>query len=51
MISEHVLKTEIKPTPYRKSFELVTGTQSRVDKQTSNFFSQYFPCVKQKQST
>lgn len=30
MISEHVLKTEIKPTPYRKSFELVTGTQSRV---------------------
>ena len=28
MISEHVLRTGIKPTPYQKSFELVTSTQS-----------------------
>ena len=30
MISEHMLRTGIKPTPYQKSFKLVTGTQSRV---------------------
>ena len=30
MISEHGFTTGIKPTPYQKSFELVTGTQSRV---------------------
>ena len=30
MISEHVLRTGMKPTPYQKSFEHVTGTQSRV---------------------
>ena len=28
MRSEHVLRTRIKPTPYQKSFELVTGTES-----------------------
>ena len=28
MWSEHVLRTRIKPTPYQKSFELVTGTES-----------------------
>ena len=30
MLSEHVLRTGIKPTPYQKSFELVSGTESRV---------------------
>ena len=30
MQSEHVLRTGIKPTPYQKSFELVTGTESSV---------------------
>ena len=30
MLSEHVLRTGIKPTPYQKSFELVTVTESRV---------------------
>ena len=30
MISEHVLRTGIKSTPYQKSFELVAGTESRV---------------------
>ena len=30
MLSEHVLRTGIKPTPYQKSFELVTGTESRI---------------------
>ena len=29
MQSEHVLRTEIKPTPYQKSFKLVTGTESQ----------------------
>ena len=37
MLSEHVLRTGIKPTPYQKSFKLVTGTESRVaDFQTAN---------------
>lgn len=48
MIPEHVLKAEIKPTPYRKSFELVTGTQSRVaNYQGANkqfFFSVFSLC-------
>ena len=46
MISEHVLRTGIKPTPYRKSFELITGTQSRVvnsKEQTNNFLFSVFP--------
>ena len=30
MLSECVLRTGIKPTPYQKSFELVVGTESRV---------------------
>ena len=30
MLYEHVLRMRIKPTPYQKSFELVTGTESRV---------------------
>ena len=30
MQSEHVFRTGIKPTPYQKSFELVTGAESRV---------------------
>ena len=30
MVSEHVLRTGIKSTPYQKSFELVAGTESRV---------------------
>ena len=30
MLSEHVLRTGIKPILYQKSFELVTGTESRV---------------------
>ena len=30
MQSEHMLRTGIKPTPYQKSFELVTGTESRI---------------------
>ena len=30
MLSEHVVRTGIKPTPYQKSFELVSGTESRV---------------------
>ena len=30
MLSEHVLGTGIKPTPYQKSFELVSGTESRI---------------------
>ena len=30
MISKHVLRAGIKPTPYQKSVELVTGTESRV---------------------
>ena len=30
MLSEHVLRTRIKPTPYQKSFELVNVTESRV---------------------
>ena len=29
MQSEHVLRTRIKPTPYQKSFKLVTGTESQ----------------------
>ena len=37
MLSEHVLRTGIKPTLYQKSFKLVTGTKSRVvDFQTVN---------------
>ena len=46
MISEHVFTTGIKPTPNQKSFELVTGTQSRVvvfKKQTNNFLFSVFP--------
>ena len=30
MLSEHVLRTGIKPTPYQKFFELDSGTESRV---------------------
>ena len=30
MLSGHVLRTGIKPTLYQKSFELVTGTESRI---------------------
>ena len=30
LISEHALRTGIKPTPYQNSFRLVTGTRSRV---------------------
>ena len=30
LISEHVLRTGIKPIQYQKSFELVAGTESRV---------------------
>ena len=30
LISEHVLRTGIKPAPRQKSFELVAGTESRV---------------------
>ena len=30
MLSEHVLRTGIKPTPYQKFLEPVTGTESRV---------------------
>ena len=30
MLSERVLRTGIKPTPYQKSFELMVGTESRV---------------------
>ena len=30
LISEHVLRTGIKPTPYQKSFELIASTESRV---------------------
>ena len=30
MQSQHVLRTGIKPTPYQKSLELVTGTESCV---------------------
>ena len=30
LLSEHVLRTGIKPMPYQKSFELVTGTESRI---------------------
>ena len=30
MLSEHVLRTGIKTTPYQKSFELISGTESRV---------------------
>ena len=40
MLSEHVLRTRIKPTPYQKSFELVSGTESRLvnfQQQISNF--------------
>ena len=52
MISDHVLRTEIKSTPYQKSFELVTSTQSRVvNFHREMFFSRYFPCVRQKGST
>ena len=29
MQSEYVLRTRIKPTPYQKSFKLVTGTESQ----------------------
>ena len=29
-LSERVLRTGIKPTPYQKSFELLVGTESRV---------------------
>ena len=29
-LSEHVLRTGIKPTPYQKFFELVRGTESKV---------------------
>ena len=29
MLSERVLRTGIKPTPYQKSFELVVGTESK----------------------
>ena len=29
IISNHVFRTEIKTTPYQKSYELVTGSQSR----------------------
>ena len=30
VLSERVLRTAIKPTPYQKSFELLVGTESRV---------------------
>ena len=30
MLSERVLRTGIKAMPYQKSFELVTGTESRI---------------------
>ena len=30
MLSEHVLRTGMKPTPFQKSFELVSGTESRI---------------------
>ena len=30
MLSEHILRTGIKPAPYQTSFELVIGTESRV---------------------
>ena len=30
LISEHVLRTGIKPTPYQKSYKLITGTESKV---------------------
>ena len=30
MLSEHMLRTVIKPTPYQKSFELISGTESRI---------------------
>ena len=37
MLSEHVLRTGIKPTPYQKFLEPVTGTESRViDFQAAN---------------
>ena len=43
MLFEHVLRTEIKPTPYQKSFELVIGTESRVvNFQVAN--KQFFSC-------
>ena len=31
MLSERVLRTGIKPAPYQKSFELVVGTDTRVE--------------------
>ena len=30
MLSEHVLRTRIKPMPYQNSFELITDTESRI---------------------
>ena len=37
MLSEHMLRTGIKPTPHQKSFELISGTESRVvDFQAAN---------------
>ena len=30
MLSEHALRTGIKPTPYQKSCKLVSGTESRI---------------------
>ena len=30
MLSEHILRTGIKPAPYQTFFELVIGTESRV---------------------
>ena len=30
LISEHVLRTGIKPTPYQKSYKIIAGTESKV---------------------
>ena len=30
LISEKVLRTGIKPTPYQKSYEIIAGTESKV---------------------
>ena len=55
MLSEFVLWTGIKPTPYQKSFELIAGTTSGVTNfhSTNKQFFLYnnFVGLRQKQST